>query len=102
MSYRRRRDLPELPADGADDWQMELGWSVPDDQLLLHCREATLSLCWAANPLLPLPVTSRDLAISRRCPRSPARDYAMVPRREVSKPRRAGAEKTEAGRQKVG
>lgn len=102
MSYRRRRDLPELPADGADDWQMELGWPGPDDQLVPHCREATLSLRWAANPLLPLPVTSRDLAISHRRPRSPARDYGAVPRREMSKPRRAGAEKTEAGRQKVG
>lgn len=99
MSYRRRRDLPELPADGADDWQMELAWSVPDDQLVLHCREAPLSLRWASNPLPPLPVTSRDLAISHRRPRSPARDCgAGTSRRNVE----AGAEKTEAGRQKVG
>lgn len=30
----------------------------PADQLVLHCREAALSLCWATNPLPPLPVTA--------------------------------------------
>lgn len=43
--------------------QMTGRWSRPRrpaDQLVLRCGDAALSLCRAANPLLPLPVTSRD------------------------------------------
>lgn len=43
--------------------QMTGRWSRarrPADQLVRHCGDAALSLRWAANPHLLLPVTSHD------------------------------------------
>lgn len=48
--------------------QMTGRWSRPRrpaDQLVRRCGDAAPSLRWAANPLLPLSVTSRDPVLPR-------------------------------------
>lgn len=58
----------EIYRDSQRVEQMTGRWSRarrPADQLVRRCGDAALSLCWAANPLLPFPVTSRDLVLPR-------------------------------------
>lgn len=58
----------EIYRDSQRVEQMTGRWSRarrPADQLVRCCGGAALSLRWAANPLLPLPVTSRDPVLPR-------------------------------------